>query len=84
MMKLQEVLPQEIEKRSMEIITAELGEVKLDEAESSIIKRVIHTSADFDYARNLRFSKDVIAKTLEVLKAGATIVTDTKMAFAGN
>jgi precorrin-8X/cobalt-precorrin-8 methylmutase len=83
MMKLQEVLPQEIEKRSMEIITAELGEVKLDEAESSIIKRVIHTSADFDYARNLRFSKDVIAKTLEVLKAGATIVTDTKMAFAG-
>lgn len=82
-MKLQEVLPQEIEKRSMEIITAELGEVKLDEAESSIIKRVIHTSADFDYARNLRFSKDVIAKTLEVLKAGATIVTDTKMAFAG-
>jgi precorrin-8X/cobalt-precorrin-8 methylmutase len=83
MMKLQEVLPQEIEKRSMEIITAELGEVKLDEAESSIIKRVIHTSADFDYARNLRFSKDVIAKTLEILKAGATIVTDTKMAFAG-
>lgn len=82
-MKLQEVLPQEIEKRSMEIITAELGEVKLDEEESSIIKRVIHTSADFDYARNLRFSKDVIAKTLEVLKAGATIVTDTKMAFAG-
>lgn len=82
-MKLQEVLPQEIEKRSMEIITAELGEVKLDEAESSIIKRVIHTSADFDYARNLRFSKDVIAKTLEILKAGATIVTDTKMAFAG-
>jgi precorrin-8X/cobalt-precorrin-8 methylmutase len=83
MMKLQEVLPQEIEKRSMEIITEELGEVKLDEEESSIIKRVIHTSADFDYARNLRFSKDVIAKTLEVLKAGATIVTDTKMAFAG-
>lgn len=82
-MKLQEVLPQEIEKRSMEIITEELGEVKLDEEESSIIKRVIHTSADFDYARNLRFSKDVIAKTLEVLKAGATIVTDTKMAFAG-
>ena len=82
-MKLQNVLPTDIEKRSMEIIAEELGEVKLDEEKLSIIKRVIHTSADFDYVRTLHFSEDAVQKALEALKNGATIVTDTNMARAG-
>lgn len=82
-MKLQNVLPNDIEKRSMEIIAEELGEVKLDEEKLSIIKRVIHTSADFDYVRTLHFSEDAVQKALEALKNGATIVTDTNMAKAG-
>ena len=82
-MKLQNVLPTDIEKRSMEIIAEELGEVKLDEEKLSIIKRVIHTSADFDYVRTLHFSEDAVQKAVEALKNGATIVTDTNMAKAG-
>jgi precorrin-8X/cobalt-precorrin-8 methylmutase len=82
-MKLKEVLPMDIEKRSMEIIGEELGEVQLEPDKASIVKRVIHTSADFDYARNLRFSDGVVEKALAVLQQGATIVTDTKMACVG-
>lgn len=82
-MKLENVLPTDIEKRSMEIIAEELGEVKLDEEKKSIIKRVIHTSADFDYVRTLHFSDDAVQKALQALKNGATIVTDTNMAKAG-
>ena len=79
-MKLQNVLPADIEKRSMEIIGEELGELKIDPEKISIVKRVIHTSADFDYARNMRFSEGVVEKALEALKNGATIITDTNMA----
>lgn len=82
-MNLENVLPVDIEKRSMEIITEELGQLHLDVDKADIIKRVIHTSADFDYARNLRFSEDAVAKALEALQSGATIVTDTNMACTG-
>ena len=82
-MKLQNVLPADIEKRSMEIIGEELGELKIDPEKISIVKRVIHTSADFDYARNMRFSEGAVEKALEALKNGATIVTDTNMACTG-
>ncbi len=82
-MELKEVLPMDIEKRSMEIIGEELGEVQLDPDKASIVKRVIHTSADFDYARNLRFSEGVVAQALAVLQQGATNVRDTKMACVG-
>jgi len=82
-MKLQNVLPMDIEKRSMEIIGEELGQLHLDPELEPIIKRVIHTSADFDYARNLLFSDGVVAKALEALAKGVTIVTDTNMACVG-
>jgi precorrin-8X/cobalt-precorrin-8 methylmutase len=82
-MKLENVLPMEIEKRSMEIIGEELGQLHLDPELEPIIKRVIHTSADFDYARNLLFSDGVVAKALEALENGVTIVTDTNMACIG-
>ena len=65
------------------LIAEELGEIQLDPEKLSIIKRVIHTSADFDYARTLHFSNGVVEKALEALKKGATIVTDTNMACVG-
>lgn len=82
-MKLQNVLPADIERRSMEIISEELGQLKIDEEKIDIVKRVIHTSADFDYARNLLFSEGVVEKALTALKNGATIITDTNMACTG-
>lgn len=81
--RLQQVLPTEIEKRSFEIITEELGDVILDEKQAPIIKRAIHTSADFDYLENLCFSDDVVDILQKAIKNGASIVTDTQMAKAG-
>ena len=80
--QLENVKPMDIEKRSFEIITEELG-YALPEKEAPIIKRCIHTSADFDYAENLCFSEDVVEKALRALKNGACIVTDTQMAKSG-
>lgn len=77
------ISPMEIEKKSFEIITEELGEKSLDPEQAPIIKRVIHTSADFEYADNLYFSPDAIEQAKKALTYGAHIVTDTKMAMAG-
>ena len=67
----------------MEIITSELPH-PIDEKVADVVRRVIHTTADFDYADNLYFSTDVCEKTVELLKqGGVTIVTDTNMAFSG-
>lgn len=82
-MELQNVLPADIEKRSMEIIGEELGQIHIDEEKLDIVKRVIHTSADFDYTRTMMFSEGVVEKALAALKNGATIVTDTNMACTG-
>jgi len=67
----------------MEIITSELGGRTWPEPQFSIVKRCIHTSADFDYADNLRFSKDAENIGVKAIRNGAHIVTDTKMAAAG-
>ena len=80
---LENVLPSEIERRSFEIITEELGDKKLDEDKAPLIKRVIHTSADFEYADTLCFSENVIKKALDAIKNGASIVTDTQMGRSG-
>lgn len=77
------VKPDEIEKKSMEIITSELGGRTWSDEEFPVVKRCIHTSADFDYAENLVFSEDAVKKAMEAVMAGATIVTDTSMAAAG-
>jgi len=77
------VEPHNIEKRSFELIQEELGDLKLDPEKEPIIKRVIHTSADFDYLNNLCFSKNAVSRAKQALKCGATIVTDTNMAYAG-
>lgn len=81
--ELENVKPREIERRSFEIITEELGDRKLDADKELIIKRCIHTSADFDYADNLCFSEGVVEKAIEAIKKGACIVTDTQMGRSG-
>lgn len=50
---------------------------------AAVVKRVIHTTADFDYAQNLRFTPGAVAKAVEALHHGAVIVTDTNMARTG-
>ena len=79
------MLPGEIEKRSFEIITEELEQrgVCLDENLAPVIKRVIHTTADFDYAENLFFSDGVLETAEQAIRRGASIVTDTRMAMSG-
>ena len=81
--ELENVKPRDIEKRSFEIITKELGDKKLLPGTELIVKRCIHTSADFDYADNLAFSEDVVEKAMQAIKEGACIVTDTQMAKSG-
>lgn len=77
------VKPMDIEKRSMAIITEELGGRTWPEPEFSIVKRCIHTSADFDYADNLCFSENAAQIGVGALNKGASIVTDTQMAASG-
>ena len=74
--------PMEIEKRSMEIIESGLPK-GIPEENKAVVKRVIHCTADFDYAENLAFSKDAVQKALSALKKGCDIITDTQMALAG-
>lgn len=81
--RLENVLPADIEKRSFEIITEELGEQKLDPIQAPVIKRVIHTTADFDYIKNLCFSDNAVEHFREAISEGACIVTDTQMAKSG-
>ena len=81
--QLQRVAPADIEERSMEIIGQELGERAFPADQLPVIKRVIHTSADFDYADNLVFSAGAVEQGVAAIKGGCTIVTDTQMAFSG-
>ena len=80
--ELQRVAPAEIEARSMEIIRSELKRPLPPENEA-VILRAIHTTADFDYAENLCFSPEAVARGVEALRSGAHIVTDTTMAMSG-
>ena len=78
-------LPADIERTSLSIITAELAELGLTPPPetAAVVKRVIHTTADFDYARNLRFTPGAVAAGVKALRAGTPIITDTNMALAG-
>ncbi|MDD5864417.1 MAG: precorrin-8X methylmutase [Firmicutes bacterium] len=80
---LETVKPADIERRSFEIITELLGDTVLDPVQEPVIKRVIHTTADFSYVENLVFSDHAVEKGIEALKSGCDIVTDTQMAKAG-
>lgn len=85
MKQIEHVLPQEIEKRSFEIISEELKErgIIIPKEEEMITKRVIHTSADFDYAQTMAYSENAVNIIKQLIKDGADIVTDTNMALAG-
>lgn len=80
---IENILPMDIESKSFEIITKELGNIKLDPKNELVIKRAIHTSADFEYVDTLYFSDEVVEKAVEAIKGGVTIVTDTQMVKAG-
>ena len=78
-------LPADIERTSISIITRELNELGLTPPPetAAVVKRVIHTTADFDYAKNLRFTPGAVQAAVRALQRGAVIVTDTNMALAG-
>ena len=73
----------EIEKRSFEIIQEELGDRKLDPEYDLLIRRVIHTTADFEYVDTLTFSDHAMQKLMDAIRSGCDIVTDTTMAMSG-
>lgn len=74
--------PAAIEARSMEIIESEL-KTEIPPENKAVVKRVIHATADFDYAENLAFSPHAVEKALDALRRGCRIVTDTQMAKSG-
>ena len=83
MIKIDNVAPADIERESFATITRELGDKQPPEELAPIVKRVIHTTADFEYADTLYFSPDVVEKAKAAIRGGATIVTDTQMAYSG-
>jgi precorrin-8X/cobalt-precorrin-8 methylmutase len=80
--ELEKMGPEEIERRSFELIEQELPH-PLDPALAPVILRVIHTTADFEYVDSLFFSPGALQAGLDALRSGTTIVTDTNMARTG-
>ena len=80
---IEHIKPMDIEKRSFEIITELLGSRVIDPENEAVIKRVINTTADFDFADTLVFSEHAVSKGIKALREGCDIVTDTQMARAG-
>jgi precorrin-8X/cobalt-precorrin-8 methylmutase len=76
-------IPMDIEKRSFDIIGQEMGDHNFSQKELSIVKRVIHTTADFEYKDLLYIREGAIEKAAELLSKGVTIYTDTNMALSG-
>lgn len=74
--------PEDIEKRSFEIIRSEMSTNPLPE-QLQVIMRVIHTTADFDYETSLVFSGNAITRADEAIRGGAMFITDTNMALSG-
>ena len=85
MANLEYVKPAEIETRSFQIISRELEElgVALDPENELVVKRVIHTTADFEYAETLSFSPGATRLGVEAFRSGCSVVTDTTMALSG-
>jgi precorrin-8X/cobalt-precorrin-8 methylmutase len=77
------VKPQEIEDLSFKIIDKEAGDHGFDSEKWPIVRRMIHTSADFEYIKTIRFTDDAIARGIAAIKSGCTIFTDTNMARVG-
>ncbi|MDY6038573.1 MAG: precorrin-8X methylmutase [Eubacterium sp.] len=84
-MKYKHLLPADIERTSMRIIEEELAErgIEVTDENLPVVRRVIHTSADFDYGTNLVFTENATTKGIEAMLKGSTIITDTNMALSG-
>ena len=84
-MHISHIQPAEIEKESFRILTEELAGmgIVLTGDTAPVIKRCIHTTADFDYASTLVFSDGAMDRIRTLIRSGATIVTDTNMALSG-
>ncbi|WP_058993936.1 precorrin-8X methylmutase [Sarcina ventriculi] len=76
-------VPMDIEKRSFEIIGEEMGNHDFSDRELNVVKRVIHTTADFEYKDLIRIDEQSIDKALSLLKKGCKIYTDTQMIKSG-
>ena len=81
--RLEYALPRDIETRSFQIIEEELGPHGFDPQTALVVKRVIHATADFDFAKNLHFSERAVQDGVAALKSGAHVVADTTMVAAG-
>ncbi len=75
--------PHEIEKKSFAIIDAEAGPHAFSAAQWSIVRRMIHTSADFDYMTDIRIHPQAVGAGITAIRKGAAIYTDTNMARTG-
>jgi precorrin-8X/cobalt-precorrin-8 methylmutase len=75
--------PQEIEAKSFAIIDAEAGPHPFDPAQWQIVRRVIHTSADFEWQETMRFHPRAIENGINAIRAGSPVITDTHMARVG-
>ncbi len=75
--------PEEIEQESFRIIEEEMGEHTLSHQEFRIVQRVIHTSADFEFAELLHFSDGFFEAVKKSFDAKHSLVTDTNMILSG-
>jgi precorrin-8X/cobalt-precorrin-8 methylmutase len=75
--------PEQIETESFRIIDAEAGQHDWSPAEWQVVRRAVHTSADFEYVRSMVFSEGAVEQAMAALKSGCGIVTDTNMALSG-
>lgn len=82
---IEHIQPKDIEKKSFEIIGDELASrgITLDPMQDQVIRRAIHTTADFEYAETMLFSSDAVNIACKLISQGADIVTDTNMALTG-
>ena len=84
-MKIDHIKPADIESASMRIIREELAQrgKEIPEDLAPVVMRVIHATADFEYADTMTFSPDAVEKGRAAIRRGARIVTETNMALAG-
>lgn len=84
-MTVHHALPADIERTSMQIIARELADrgIAVPPENEAVVRRVIHTTADFDYAQNLKFVHDAVKQGVAALQKGTPIITDTNMALTG-
>lgn len=75
--------PHEIEAKSFAIIDAEAGPHNFAPDEWQIVRRMIHTTADFEYMQMVRISNNALAAGINAIRNGCTVITDTNMAKTG-